>query len=175
MCDAVVDAAHEALTDHRAHRATHEAELERGGDQFETLQGPGHDDQRVALTGGLLRDQQPVLVTLGIAELERVLGLDATGDLDAGGGVQEASQPFTGTDAHVVAALRADHQVALELGAVEHRVASLALDPKALGNRPRPALGLDSRRHDLFKPGHGQSSGDGATASDWPAILEAAS
>ncbi len=64
-------------------------------------------------------------------------------------------EPVTRLDAHVVAALRADLQVALELGAVEHGVAGRALDPQAFGHGPRAALRLDARGDDLFEPGHG--------------------
>src|SRR5438270_51869 len=57
-------------------------------------------------------------------------------------------------DAHVVTALGADIEVALELGAIEHRIAGRALDPQSLRDRARAPLGLDAGGHDLVEPGH---------------------
>src|ERR1700694_1445926 len=53
-----------------------------------------------------------------------------------------------------MAALRTDIQVALQLGAVQDRVACRALDPQALRDRARAPLGLDAGGHDLLEPGH---------------------
>ena len=59
----------EALADHRAHRAAHVGEVERGGDQVAPLQRALHRDQRVALAGGLLRGLDAVGVLLLVLEL----------------------------------------------------------------------------------------------------------
>ena len=77
MLETVLDRAHEALADHGAHRATEEPELERARDDTAVVQRAGHRDQRIALTRLLLRGREPVLVAFGVAELERILRLDA--------------------------------------------------------------------------------------------------
>src|SRR5690606_9689613 len=89
-------------------------------------------------------------------------------DLHAAVRIQETQQPLARMHAHVMAALGADMQVALQLGAVEHRIAGRALAPQALGHGTHAALGLDARGNDLFKPGHayprrsaGQPAGSG--------------
>src|SRR5688500_14198574 len=54
----------------------------------------------------------------------------------------------------MVAALRADVQIAIELGAIELCGAAGALDPKSLGHRVLTLLGADSGRHKLIEPTH---------------------
>jgi hypothetical protein len=114
----------------------------------------GHDQQRVLLARIFLRLQQAVTILLGIAEFEGIFRLDAVGQIDHALGVQEALQALTGPDPHVMAALGTHVQIALQLGAIEHRVAGCAFDPQPLRHRARPALGLDPRGHDFFEPGH---------------------
>ena len=114
----------------------------------------GDRDQRVALAGGLLRRGEAIAVTLAVAKLERIFGRDLGADLHLLAFVEETRQPLAAADAHVVAALRADVEIALELGAVQHGIAGRTLDPQALGYRTRAALGLDPRRHDFLEPGH---------------------
>src|SRR5262249_43333659 len=106
------------------------------------------------LLGGLLGLYQAVAIALAVAELERILGGDLRADLLDRVRVEEALEPLARTHAHVVAALRAHVQVALEFRAIQHRVAGRALAPQPLRHRARPPLGLDARRHDLFEPGH---------------------
>src|SRR6185369_6589114 len=83
-----------------------------------------------------------------------IFGRDVRADLDAGARIQEPLEPFARADAHVMAALRADVQIALQLRAIQDRVAGRALDPQAFGDRVRTTLRLDARRHDFFEPGH---------------------
>src|SRR5262249_40930166 len=54
----------------------------------------------------------------------------------------------------VVAALGADVEVALELGAVQHRVTGWTFYPQPFRNRTRAPFGLDARRDYLLEPGH---------------------
>src|SRR5262245_59403426 len=114
----------------------------------------GDHDERVLLTGGLLRLGETVLVALAVAEAERVLGRDAGADFGAGIRVEKAFQPVARADAHVMAALRAHVEVAFQLRAIQHRIAGGALDPQAFGDRARAALRLDARRHDFLEPRH---------------------
>src|SRR5690606_23090568 len=56
---------------------------------------------------------------------------------------------------HVMRALRADVQVRLEVGRVQHRVARWALDPYAFGDLLAPrGRTFDARRKQLVEPGH---------------------
>ena len=154
MRDGVLDAAHEALADHGAHGAAHERELESARDDLDALERAAHDDERVALADRLLRRGEAVAVALAVAEPERVLGRDVGADLDGAVRVEELRQPLARADAHVVRALRADLQVALDLRPVQHRIAGRALHPQAFGHGTRAALRLDPRRDDLLEPGH---------------------
>ena len=68
--------------------------------------------------------------------------------------------PLTGADTKVVIALRADVEIALELGAVEHGIAGRTLDPQAFGHGlAHPALAaLDLGRQQLLQPAHRSSA-----------------
>jgi hypothetical protein len=123
------------------------------------VQRAGHHDQRIFLLRALLCLQHAVPILLGVAELERIFGLDPFAELFGRFRVEKVLEPLARADAHVIAALRADVQVALQLGAVQHRVASRALHPQAFRDRARAALGLDPRRHDFLEPGHGSIVG----------------
>jgi hypothetical protein len=152
--DAVIDAALEALAHHRAHRPAEELKLEGTGNDWQRVQGTREHHHRIALAGSLLRLDKPVAVALAIAEFQWVLGSDPRANLRRGVGVEEALEPIARADAHVMAALRANIEVALELGTVEHGVARRTLDPQALRDRARTPFGLDARGHDLVEPGH---------------------
>src|ERR1700722_2533065 len=154
MLDAVLGRAPEALSDHRAHRAAQELELEGAGHGRLAMQISGQRNQRILLTRGLLRLGETVAVALAVLELERIFGSDALADLADGLRVEESAQALACADAHVMAALGADVEIALQLGAIEHRIAGRAFDPQPLGHRARAPLSLDPRWHDLFEPGH---------------------
>ncbi len=140
----MVDGTAETLAHHRPHRAAEELELEGTGHDRQAFERSGEHHQRILLTGVLLGSAQPVFVALAVAETQRIFGADAGADLGAGVGIEEPLQALPRTDPHVMAALRADMQVALELGAVERRVAGGALDPQAFRDRARTPLGLDA-------------------------------
>src|SRR6185312_17337344 len=89
-----------------------------------------------------------------VPELERILGGDPRSDLLGRGRVEEPLEALAAADPHVMAALRAHIEIALELRPVEDRIARRTLDPQALGHRAGAALGLDARGHDLLEPGH---------------------
>jgi hypothetical protein len=163
MLEAMLGAAHEALADDRAHRAAEKREFERARHDRQAVQRAGHHDQSILLLRALLSLQHTIAILLGVAELERILGLDALAQLFGRFRVQEVFEPLARADAHVIAALRADVQVALQLGPVQDRVASRALHPQAFRYRARTPLGLDPRRHDFFEPGHGGIVGSGGS------------
>ena len=75
-------------------------------------------------------------------------------------GVQEGVKPCACADAMVVAALRADALVLLQVGLVEHRFATGAFDPQSFGHLATyRGIGLlDFGRQKFFKPGHARSS-----------------
>ena len=54
LLDGGLDAAHEALADHRAHRAAHELELESGHDHRHGLERALHHDQGIGFAGVFL-------------------------------------------------------------------------------------------------------------------------
>src|SRR5262249_29776046 len=111
-------------------------------------------NERVALARGLLGLGEPVLVAFAVAELQRIFRGNPGAELLGVARIEETLQPLAAADAHVMAALRAHIQVALELSTVEHRIAGGALDPQPLRDRAGTPFGLDSRGHDLFEPGH---------------------
>src|SRR5690606_6242371 len=154
VLDAMANAAHETLADDRSHRAAHEAELERRGDDRNALQRPGHDDQRVALVRLLLRLAQAVAIALRILELQRILRLEIGSDLLARLGIEKPLEPLARADAQVMVALRTDEEVALELGPIELSGAARAFDPQALRDRAASFLGLDAGGHQLVEPAH---------------------
>src|SRR6266513_3126140 len=138
----------------RSGRAAEELELERATHHRQAVQRAREHHQRIALAGRLLRLGEAVAVALAVAELERILRGDGGADLGRRTGIEEALEALARADAHVVTALGADIEVALELGAIEHRIAGRALDPQSLRDRARAPLGLDTGGHDLVEPGH---------------------
>src|SRR3984957_6155635 len=154
MFQAVPHRTHELFAHHRAHGSAQKAKLEGAGDNVEARQLAGHDDQRVPFSGLLLGLNQPVLVALGVLELERILRLYLGRNFSGRSGVQKFHDPFASVDAHMVAALRADMQIALDLSLVEHGIASGALGPQPFGHRSRAALGFDPRGYNSLKPRH---------------------
>ena len=132
------------------------------------MQLSGQHDQCILFAGVLLGRGQPVLVALAVLETQRILGRHVRADLDAGARIKEARQPLAGMDAHVMAALGADMQVALQFGAIQHGIAGRALDPQPFRNGAHAAFRLDPRRDDLFEPGHAytiRSAGQPAAAT----------
>jgi hypothetical protein len=152
--NATLHGAMEAFTHHRAHGTAQETELECTGHHLLAVQPPGKGDQRIFFAGGFLRGGQAVLVALAVLESQWILGLHIGADLIHRTRVEEAIKSRPGMHAHVMAALGADMKVALELGAIKHRIAGRALDPQTLGNRAHALFGLDARGNDLFEPGH---------------------
>src|SRR5690606_3538647 len=73
-------------------------------------------------------------------------------------GVEEPAEPLAGADPKVMVALRANEEIALELGAVELSGTARALHPQAFRHRAPPLLGVDAGRHQLVEPAHFRSS-----------------
>ena len=123
MLDAVVGAALEALPHHRAHRAAEKLELEGAGHHRQLLERARQHDERIGLAGRLLCLDEPILVALAVAELQRILGRDPRPELLGRGRIEEPLEALAAADAHVMAALRTDVQIALELRPIEHGIA----------------------------------------------------
>ncbi len=156
LLDGGFHAAHEALAHHAAHGAAHEVELEAGRDDVDALDRAAHHDQRVGLAGVLQRFLQAFGVLAAVLELERVHRQHFLADLVAAFRVQEGVEARAGIDAVVVAAMRADVLIVLQIGLVEHGLAARALDPQPLGHLAalrRVGL-LDLGRQKFFEPGH---------------------
>src|SRR5690606_26404686 len=130
--------------DDRAHRAADETELERRRDDRDALQRSGHHDQRVALVGVFLRLREALAVALRVLEFQRIERLDVRADLLGRIGVEEPAEPLAGADPKVMVALRANEEIALELGAVELSGTARALHPQAFRHRAPPLLGVDA-------------------------------
>src|SRR6266404_5347196 len=123
-------------------------------DHIQAGQFSRHHDQRVAFAGLLLGLGEPVLVALRILEFERVLRLNLGGKLGGGSGIEKLREPLAAVDPHMVAALRAYVQIALDLRAIQNGIAGGALGPQAFRHRARATLGFDTRRDNSLEPGH---------------------
>jgi hypothetical protein len=86
-------AAREFLADDRTHRAAHEREVERAGDDRLRLQRAAHRHERVLLACLLLRGDEAILVLLGVAELERVDRFQIREQFLRAAGVEERVEP----------------------------------------------------------------------------------
>src|SRR5688572_18791206 len=162
---AVCDSAHEPLADDRAHRARDETKLERRGDDRHALQRPGHDDERVALVGVALDLVQPLAIALRVLEAQRIERLEIRRELVPRLGVEEHFEALARADPQVMAALRANVQVAIELGAIELCGAAGALDPEPFGHRVLALLGADPGWHQLIEPAHTTAMDGGSAAN----------
>jgi hypothetical protein len=157
MLNAIGDGAHEPLADNGAHRARDEPKLERRGDDGHALQRAGHDDQRVALVGVALDLVQSLAIALRVLEAQRVERLEVRGELVTGLGIEEHLETLARADPKMMAALRANMQIAMQLGAIELCGAARALDPEPFGHRVLALLGPNPGWHQLIEPTHGAS------------------
>src|SRR5690606_3121752 len=127
-----------------------------------------HDHQRVALAGRLLRGADAVDILFLVAEPEHVGRGQLAADLAQRARVEEGLEPGTRPDRAVEAALRADLQVLLQLGAVQDGAAAVALFPQALGHAAlagRSTVGADAWRHQFLQPAHAWSAPVAASAA----------
>jgi hypothetical protein len=97
---------------------------------------------------------EPILVALRILEFEGILRLDLGGKFGGRSRVEKLREPFAAVDPHMVAALRADVQIAFDLRAIQDGVARGAFGPQAFRHRARAALGFDTRWDNSLEPGH---------------------
>src|SRR5207244_12238865 len=91
-----------------------------------------------------------------VVALERVERQNLVAELEADVGIEQRIEPRARAEALVVAALRTDVEVLLEVGALEHRVARRALGPQPFrhGLARRGAGALDLRRQEFLQPAH---------------------
>ena len=108
------------------------------------------------LAAALEETGETVRVLLRVLELEAVDRHHLRADLEPALGIEQLVDALARRHPRVVRALRADVEVLLEVGPVEHGLARGALDPQPLGHR-RP-LGarraLDARRKQFLQPAH---------------------
>ncbi len=83
LFDRRLDAAHEALADHRAHRAAEKLELETGHDHRHGLDRALHHHQRIGLAGILVGGDKAIDIALAVLELQRIDRNDFGADLEA--------------------------------------------------------------------------------------------
>ena len=148
-----LDAAHDLLADHDAHRAADEAVFHRRHHRLDAVDAADADDHRVLLAGGFLRGGEPRLVRLGVGELQRIVRGQVRRQLFPPLIVEERFQPFGGAEAEVVRALAADVQVLDEILGVDDGVAFRTLHPQAFGD-PAGLRGRRNRLARLFEPRH---------------------
>ena len=142
--------AREFLADDRTHGPAHEGKLECTNHDRATKQSAGRRHERVLLAGLLLGRRDTIAIALAVAELQGIFRFETRRDLLDGPLVEEHLEAMARADAHVMSALGADQEVALELLAIQLRIALGALDPHALGHRPLAILGADARRHQFL-------------------------
>ena len=129
-----------------AHGTAHEAEVEGGDHDRHAAHLAVGDQDRLLLLGLDLRLLEALGVAFAVPELERVgrrfRQLD--GLVDAL--VEQHPQALLGADTQVVAAVRADQQVGLELAVEDHLGAGQTLAPQVIRHllvHQRPDLGAD--------------------------------
>jgi hypothetical protein len=138
-----VHAAHKPLSNDGAHRAAEKLELERSRDEWDRPHGALDDHESVSLPRLLSRFLQPIGVAFAVFEFQAVHRLHFGADLEAPLPVKEEIEPLPRREPIVMPAFRADVDVVLEIGAIQHGFAGRALAPKAFGHRLacRSALG----------------------------------
>ncbi|MCY1168884.1 hypothetical protein D9M73_88950 [compost metagenome] len=134
MLDGSVHTAHKTFTNDAAHAAAHEVEFKTAGNHTNAVHGATHDDQCIGFAGVFQRLFQAFGVLAAVLELEGIDRQDFLAQLVTAFGIQKGIQPGARAYAVVVAALRADILVFLQVGLVEHGFAAGALDPQALGH-----------------------------------------
>src|SRR5262245_4592254 len=141
LVDRQLNRARELFSDHRAHAAAEEAELEDGQDRrLPADRRDAADDCLVAR--GLLGGRPDALaVLLGVLEGERVGRRKAHLALFERARIGQLAEALAGGDPKGIVALRAHASGALDLGAIHDLLARVALDPEALGDDDLARLG----------------------------------
>jgi hypothetical protein len=88
----------------------------------------------MSASGGALRGAQAIAIALLVLELQAVYRLDLDQDFLPALGVEKDINAPPSTDAHMVVALGADVHVALDIGAIQHRIALDAFLPQSFGH-----------------------------------------
>jgi hypothetical protein len=120
-----------------------------------------HYQQGVFFAKLFLGGDDAVAVLFGVSELQRIGGLHAGPQLARAALVQQRVESRACLDVMVMVAFRADHQIAIKLGAIQHGAAAGALFPHALRHRTLPAVGAlrpGTRVHDFLQPVHSITS-----------------
>lgn len=107
------------------------------------MQTTAHHDQCIALVGAGLSGLDAVLVALAVLELERVQRADVHRQFFTPVFVEKLLQARATPNRSVGTAFGAHLEGALQLGAVQRRVAIVALDPQAFGHVARALRGAD--------------------------------
>ena len=143
MVDRITDTADKTLSDHRAHRAAHEAELKRGGNHRVMLQLTGHHDQSVGFRGFRAGFSDTLRVGLGVNKLERVFREDFSADFFFRAiVVEERLETGAGPHSHVIAALRAHHERGFQFVTVDYLITFRAFVPEAFRNAALRRVGF---------------------------------
>ena len=96
------------------------------------MQATGHNDQRIALTGYLLRIAKSISLAFSILKFEPVKRLHICGKLFTPTFVEKNIEPAPCVDAHVMLAFGANIKILFQLRPVEYCITPHAFFPQAL-------------------------------------------
>ena len=144
----------QAFADGRAHRAAHELEGHRRDHGLVPADRAVRDDDRVLEMRLVARLPQPVGVALAVAEAQRVGRRARQLDAVPAALVEGPGQALGRGRAHVVAAMRADLEVLLEVAVEDHLLAGGALRPEIVRHLALAEQGADLRPDIFGEPAH---------------------
>jgi hypothetical protein len=121
--------AHKALADYGAHRAAHEVKFKTSRHHFQAVHRAAHDDECIRLPRIVHGHLQALGVFFAVFEFECIHGHHFLANFIAAFRVQKTIQPRAGRDAVMMATFGADHEVLLQVGFEEHRLATGAFGP----------------------------------------------
>src|SRR5688572_23885158 len=150
---------HEPLADHRAHGAREEPELEDARDQRHAPHRAFHHHHRIGLAGLALGFLQALDVLAAVLELERIDREHFRSGFRPVLRIEEEIEALARGEAVMERALRADVEIVLEVGEVQHRVARRTLAPQPFGDGflLLRRLALDLGWQELAEPAHESS------------------
>src|SRR5262245_64366175 len=141
LVDRQLNRARELFSDHRAHAAAEEAELEDGQDRRLPADRRDAADDCLVARGLLGGGPDALTVLLGVLEAERIGRRKARLALFERARIGQLAEALAGGDPKGIMALRAHAPGALDLGAVHDLLARVALEPEALGDDDLARLG----------------------------------
>ena len=150
--DGTLDRPGDLLSDDDAHAAADERVFHGRDDGLDAVDAALSGDHRIVEAGGGDAGVEPLVIRLGIGELERVGGCQPAVEF-LPLTVVEHPQPLRGAQPEVVPAFRADTQASDEILVVDDLRAGGAFDPETFGY-PALLVGWLNGLSLLLEPGH---------------------